>query len=308
MLPERRADFHQLEARFELLDQHVDLDGAVSQPQVPLERREDVVPERRFLGRLNLRQIERQRRVRPGKLLVVVDDVERGVDDGRREAGTGGVTDVAVVEVQAAGPEQLGREVELRAPVLNGVAAEELARPAVHLAGHLLGGATGTRGRGGSRASGSAGCPATSSTPGPARPRRRTSSRRRPTAARARRCGCLPRRWRGVWRPGPVPWIHWRRRSAGISLPANAPSLASCTLMRVRGMYESGSRNVIRCLSRARCARRAILAAITALRSASSPASASSAATASGVRTSLYSLSRLPRTWSRPALIDVRDL
>ena len=55
VLAERGADFHQLEARFDLLDEHVDLDGAVGKAEMLFERGQDVVPQRRFLGRLNLR-------------------------------------------------------------------------------------------------------------------------------------------------------------------------------------------------------------------------------------------------------------
>ena len=59
---ERGADLHQLEHRLELLDEHVGLDRADRQAEMLLERGQDVVPERRFLGRLNLRQVEHQRR------------------------------------------------------------------------------------------------------------------------------------------------------------------------------------------------------------------------------------------------------
>ena len=55
---ERRPDFHQLETGLELLDQHVGLDRRGRQPQLGLERRQDVVPERRFLRGLDLRQVE----------------------------------------------------------------------------------------------------------------------------------------------------------------------------------------------------------------------------------------------------------
>jgi len=46
---------------------------------------------------------------------------------------------VAVVEVQPAGAEDPGGEVELRLPVADGGAAEKPPGPAVHLARHLLG-------------------------------------------------------------------------------------------------------------------------------------------------------------------------
>ena len=62
VLAERGADLHQLKARLELLDQHVDLDGADGEAEVRFERGEDVVPQRRLLGGLNLRQIQHQRR------------------------------------------------------------------------------------------------------------------------------------------------------------------------------------------------------------------------------------------------------
>ena len=55
------ADLHQLEARLDLLDQHVDLDRARRQAEVLLERGEEVVPERGLLGRLDLRQVEDDR-------------------------------------------------------------------------------------------------------------------------------------------------------------------------------------------------------------------------------------------------------
>ena len=42
---------------------------------------------------------------------------------------------------------------------------------------------------------------------------------------------------------GPVPWIHWRCRSAGISLPVNAPSRACLTVRSVRAIFADGSRN-----------------------------------------------------------------
>ena len=58
------------------------------------------------------------------QLRVVVDDVEHQVDDRRREAGAVGAADVAVVEMQAARAEDLGREVELLLPV-----AESIGRP-----------------------------------------------------------------------------------------------------------------------------------------------------------------------------------
>ena len=103
------------------------------------ERGEDVVPERRFLRRLNLRQIEHERRSRRQQGAMVVDDVERGVDDGGRESGAISVADVPVVEMKAARAEYLRGEVELRPPIANDRPLQHLARPLIHLGGNLLG-------------------------------------------------------------------------------------------------------------------------------------------------------------------------
>ena len=82
---ERGADFHQLEAGLDLLDEHVDLDGAGGKAQMRLERGHHVIPERGLLGGLNLRQIEHDRRPGAAELPMVVHDVQRHVHDGRRE-------------------------------------------------------------------------------------------------------------------------------------------------------------------------------------------------------------------------------
>ena len=55
------TDLHQLEGRFDLLDEDVDLDRAYRQPEVLLKRREQVVPQRGLLGGLDLRQVEDDR-------------------------------------------------------------------------------------------------------------------------------------------------------------------------------------------------------------------------------------------------------
>ena len=134
---------------------------------------------------------------------------------------------------------------------------------------------SGTRRRGRWPASGCAGCRATSSTPGRARPRRRTSSRRRRRAARRRRCAGSVRLARRGVAAGPVPWIHCRCRSAGISLPTKSPSRASCTVMRgARECGAPGRGTRCGCRSRARAARRSMRADISAWRSSSSGASA----------------------------------
>ena len=139
MTAERGADFHQLKAGFQLLDQHVDLDGAGGEADVQLERGDDVVPERRFLRRLDLRQIQHDRRAVLAELCGVVHDVQHEVDDRRRESGAVGAPDVAVVEMQPARPEDAGRELELLLPVLNHRTAEKLLRPLIDFGGHLAG-------------------------------------------------------------------------------------------------------------------------------------------------------------------------
>ena len=70
---------------------------------------------------------------------MVVDDVERRIDDGRGKAGAAGVPHVAVVQMQPARAKDLGREVELLFPVVDDRASEETLRPLVHLARHLFG-------------------------------------------------------------------------------------------------------------------------------------------------------------------------
>ena len=139
MLPEHRADFHQLKADLDLLHEHVDLDGADRQAEVLLERREQIVPHHRILDVLYLRQVERERGTGAAEHLVVVDDEGGEVRRGCGVAGTVRMLDVAVVQVKAARPEHLRREVELLLPVGDGAAAEEAFRPAVHFIRNLLG-------------------------------------------------------------------------------------------------------------------------------------------------------------------------
>ena len=59
---------------------------------------------------------------------VVADQVQRRVGDGGREGGAVGVPEVAVVQVEAAGPKQNRREPELRLPVVDDRPAVELLR------------------------------------------------------------------------------------------------------------------------------------------------------------------------------------
>ena len=82
---------------------------------------------------------------------------------------------------------------------------------------------------------------------------------------------------------GPVPWIHCRCRSCGISLPANRPSRAACTPISVPAMVAPGSRKPIRSPSRARRARRSMRSRISRRRCSLNPARACSASSTSGV-------------------------
>ena len=206
VLAERGADFHQLEARFDLLDEHVDLDRADRQAQVPFERREDVVPQRRLLGGLNLRQVEHDRRPGVSQRLVVVDDVERRDrrstrrSSRRRRAGRGGrrgagraARKIFVVKSSCfCQSSMIGRP-------------KKPCRPRVHLAGHLLGDLQEHRVAVDGQLEVALVVQRHRRRPGRARPRRRTSSRRRRTAARRRRCGCSFRPARLAWRPDRCP-------------------------------------------------------------------------------------------------------
>ena len=136
---ERRANFHELEGRLDLLDEHVDFDHAVRQAEMALERVKDLLPQRRFFGRLDLRQVEHEAPPFAPKDLVIVDDVQGHIDDGRGQRVAVGPAHVAIVEVESARAEDPRREIELGPPVLDGPAAEEPLRPGVHLARDLLG-------------------------------------------------------------------------------------------------------------------------------------------------------------------------
>ena len=136
---ECRPDLHQLVAGFELLDQHVRLDRPRRQTDVLLQCGEDLVPECGLLGGLDLGQVEDDRAALAAQRLVVVDHVERGIDDRGGEAGAVAVAHVAVVQVQAAGAEDAGGEVELLFPIRDGLPAEEALGPGVHLGRDVLG-------------------------------------------------------------------------------------------------------------------------------------------------------------------------
>ncbi len=240
------------------------------------------IPERRLLRGLDLRQVEDDAGPGPLQVLVVVDDVEHGIDDRRPEPRPVRQADVPVVEVQPAGAEDPGREVELPPPVVDDRAPEEAPCPRVHLARHLLGHPQEERVPGDGElevalvVEGHRGDLA-----------ERVLAIEHP-AVRAGEQGVghvadalLHRRFGFV--AGPVPWIHCRWRSAGISLPANLPSRASCTVMPVPGIVLPGSRKAMRCPSRARAARRRMRADMSARLGSSRGARAARAARASGV-------------------------
>ncbi len=137
--PERRANLHQLERGFELLDEHVDLDRVGRQAEMTLQRVEHVAPQRRLFGRLDLRQIEDDAPALATKHGVIVRDVEREIDDGGGERLARDETHVTVVQMQAARAEDARGEIELLAPVVDDGAAEEAAGPLVDLPCHALG-------------------------------------------------------------------------------------------------------------------------------------------------------------------------
>ena len=70
---------------------------------------------------------------------MVVDHVEREIDDRSREAGAVLLAHVAVVEVQTPRAEDLGGEVELLAPVGDDGSPEKALRPLVHLGADFFG-------------------------------------------------------------------------------------------------------------------------------------------------------------------------
>jgi hypothetical protein len=137
---ERSPNLHQLKARLELLDEHVSLDRADRHIEVPFERGDDVMPQRGFLGSLNLGQVEHQRRPTRPQSLLVVGDVAGEIDDGSGEPAAVRAAHVSIIKVQAARPEDGRRESELLSPIIDDGAAEEAVRPRVHFLGDLFGG------------------------------------------------------------------------------------------------------------------------------------------------------------------------
>ena len=71
----------------------------MGRPTWAFQRGEDIAPERRFLGGLDFRQIQDERRTGLPQRLMVVHHVQRGVNDGSGEATAVGMTHVPVVEV-----------------------------------------------------------------------------------------------------------------------------------------------------------------------------------------------------------------
>ena len=69
---------------------------------------------------------------------MVVNHEQARVDDGSGEARAIDAADLPVVEVHAPGPEDDGREVELRSPGLDDGSTEETAGPLVHFGGDAL--------------------------------------------------------------------------------------------------------------------------------------------------------------------------
>ena len=75
MPSERGAYLHQLESRFVLLDEDIDLYGPYREAQVVLQRRKQLVPESGFFRSLYFGEVEHDGRARLFELLIVVDDV-----------------------------------------------------------------------------------------------------------------------------------------------------------------------------------------------------------------------------------------
>ncbi len=136
---QRRPNLHQLERGLELLHQDVGLDRPGDQSEVRLQRVQHSSPQRRLLGRLDLGQVEHDGPSFRAEDGLVAHHVQHEVDDRRREPGAVDPADVTIIEVQPAGAEDPGGERELLAPVADDRPAEEALRPAVHLAGNLLG-------------------------------------------------------------------------------------------------------------------------------------------------------------------------
>ena len=97
------------------------------------------MPQGGFLRGLDLGQVEDDGAALGAQRPVGVDHVERGVDDRGRKAGAVAVAHVPVVQMQTAGAENAGGEIELLLPVRDDLPAEEALAPGVHLRSHGLG-------------------------------------------------------------------------------------------------------------------------------------------------------------------------
>jgi hypothetical protein len=283
--PERGADLRQLEHRLELLDEHVGLDGADRQAEMRFEPAHDVVPQRASSAVWIFGRYSTSDEPFGAQPRLVVHDEGGQIDDRGREAAAVGAPDVAIVEVQPAGPEDLGGEPELLLPVADNRPAEERLRPGVHLGGHASVALRNTS----SLWIASFRLRWLSSAIVESWPERVLAVEHPAVGAGQQRVGdvadALVHRRRGLGAGAgaldPLPLQVGRNRAA-----VNAPARASATVIFVRAMMLAGSRNAIRSPFLARGARRSRRAVITACRSSSSGASSRRAVTTSEVRTS----------------------
>jgi len=136
---EDRADLQKLERGLDLLHQDVDLDRALGETEVLLERRQQGVPDCSLFGRLDLWQIKHHGAPLGAQRGLVVHHVKHHVDDRGGEASVIGPSQVAVVEVQPPGPEDSRGEFELLPPIGDDRTAKKPLCPAVHLGGDRFG-------------------------------------------------------------------------------------------------------------------------------------------------------------------------
>ena len=259
--PERGADLHQLEARFELLDEHVDLDRAGRQAEVLLERRRacrSTAPPPRPSGS----SAGRGRSMRPSSrsaLRGCSRRTARGRRSTPRSRAPSACAHVAVVEMQAARAEDPRREVELLAPVVDDRAAEETLAPRRSSRPRPARRPSGTRGRAWIA---SFRLRWLSSDIVDDLAERVLAVEHPAVGARQQRVGdvadALLDRRVAACAAGPVPWIHCRCRSArDLAAVERAVARVLHADARARRSARRGSRNAMRCaLARARCAPR----------------------------------------------------
>src|SRR5439155_21068723 len=107
--PEGVEDLVHRKGRMDRLDQNGRPDRSRREPEAILGPSEDVVPEGRFGGRLELRQVEVRGRATSDPFRPVVEQVESGVDEGGAQ-GRAIEGHVELVEMPAAWPDdELGR-------------------------------------------------------------------------------------------------------------------------------------------------------------------------------------------------------